>query len=139
MIFIFIFFKKWRWKFKDEDESHAQLVEARNNLENIIYSAKSTLNNKDIEGKIDETDKISVLKKAEEIQSWFESNCNATKQEYDNKIKEFEQVFHPIMSKVYQAGGMPAGMPGGMPGGMPDGMPDIPNMNSFDPGVSNVD
>ena len=118
-------------KFKEEDDANAQRIEARNSLENMVYSAKSTLDKKEFEGKIDESDKSTVLNKVQEIQSWLEQNSNATKQEYDDKLKEFEQVFHPIMTKLYQG-------QGGMPNmsGMPD-MPDMSNTNG--PTVDEVD
>ena len=42
----------------------------------------------------------------------------AEKEEIEHKQKELEKVCMPIVTKLYQAGGMPAGdFPGGMPGG----------------------
>ena len=55
-----------------------------------------------------------------------------TKEEYENKLNEINEIINPIMMKVYQSG---AGKE--MPGSMPDmsGMPDMPDMSSM-PGMS---
>ena len=48
------------------------------------------------------------------------NNPGASKEEYDQKVKEIEAIFNPIMQRVYQKmGGQPGGMPNfqGGPGG----------------------
>ena len=83
-------------KFKAEDEANKQRIEAKNQLENYIFSARNSMKE------------------------------DAEKEEYEQKQKEVEGAVMPIFAKMAGAGaqGMPGGMPGGMPtGGMPGNMP----------------
>lgn len=50
------------------------------------------------------------------------SNLEAETSAFEAKQKELENVFNPIMSKIYQAAGGAPGGPGG-PGGFPGGFP----------------
>mgnify|MGYP001411952520 CR=1 FL=1 len=85
---------------------------------------------------MDESDKNTIVSKAEEIISWLDSHSDATKEEYDEKQKEIEGVSNPIMTKLYQSGAAGGGMPGGMPD-MSGGMPDMGGDNG--PTVEEVD
>ena len=112
-------------KFKAEDEAIRKKVDAKNALENYLYSVRNTCNDEKWTDKIKEDEKKTVLDKVDELQKWFESNQEASAEEFGNKQKELENIFNPIMSRLYQenpqqGGGMPGGMPGGFPGG---GMP----------------
>lgn len=115
-------------KFKDEDEQQRQRVDAKNSLEGLLYSSRNSMNEEKLKDKFTEEDRATIEAKISDIQSWIDSNSNATKEEYDEKTKDFEGVFHPIMQKVYaQSGGNDGSEQGGMPnmngmGGMP-GMP----------------
>jgi L1 cell adhesion molecule like protein len=123
-------------KFKEEDEAHAAKVLAKNELENLCYSYKNTLNDEKLKDNFEESDKTTIEEKVKECIEWLDNNLNVEKSEYEEKKKELEEVCQPIMMKAYQknmpqggaGGGMPAGMnmggamPGGMPGGMPAGM-----------------
>jgi heat shock protein 1/8 len=40
-----------------------------------------------------------------EISSWLEHHPNAEAEEYEKKTKELEEVFNPIMTRIYQATG----------------------------------
>jgi len=41
--------------------------------------------------------------------NWLEAHRDSEAEEYESKLKEFENVFHPIMTKMYQSGQGPAG------------------------------
>ena len=111
-------------KFKEEDEELHKKIESKNNLENLIYSSKNTLNDEKLKDKFTEEDKELINRKIKEIEDWMSENSGGSKEEYDEKIKEFESVFHPIMKNVY-GDSPPSGMPG-MPGmgGMPNMSPE---------------
>jgi molecular chaperone DnaK (HSP70) len=49
-------------------------VEAKNGLENYLYSVKNTLGDAKWADKIKEDEKKTVTEKVEEITKWFESN-----------------------------------------------------------------
>ena len=51
------------------------------------------------------------------------------KEEYDHKQKELEDIFNPIIKRIYQEAGGQGGE-GGMPGGMPGG-PEMPQGGEF--------
>jgi len=88
-------------KFKEEDEQNRQRIEAKNSLEGLIYSSRNSMNEEKLKDKFSEEDRTTIEAKISDIQSWLDSNANASKEEYEGKTKEFESVFHPIMQKVY--------------------------------------
>jgi L1 cell adhesion molecule like protein len=130
-------------KFKEEDEKQRQRVDAKNSLEGLLYSSRNSMNEEKLKDKFTEEDKEKINNKITELQEWIDSNNSATKEEFDEKTKEFESVFHPIMQKVYAQNGDSssggtneenANIPGmsGM-SGMP-GMPSMSGMpQGFDP------
>ena len=107
---------------KEEDEKFKKVIEAKNGLENYIYSIKNSVNDESLKDKLDETDKQTMLDKSNEMNTWLDANQSASVEEYEAKKKELEGVCMPIMSKLYSQnteGGAPGGMPGGMPGSVP--------------------
>lgn len=65
-------------------------------------SIKHTLNDQNVQGKISESDKQTILNKVNEVESWVSSNPNAETAEYEGKQKNLESIFNPIISRVYQ-------------------------------------
>lgn len=127
-------------QFKADDEKARKRIEARNGLEHFCYTMKNSLNDENLKAKFTPEDKKSVEETTAETLKWLEGNPNAEAEEYEKKIKELEAKFHPIMTKIYQAGGAPpgAGGPGGFPGapgggfpGGPGGFPGAPGGPGF--------
>ena len=117
-------------KYEEDDKKQRERVEAKNGLENYAFSMKNTINEPNMQGKLEEADKKAIETAVEEALQWLNANQEASKDEYEFHQKELEGKCNPIMQKVYQsmgggAGGAPGGMPGGMPdmGGMGGGMP----------------
>merc|ERR1719198_461045 len=105
-------------QFAEEDKKVKGKVEAKNSLENYLYSMKNTVTDqKKLGEKISEDDKKAVLDAVEEGIKWVDANVNADEEAYKEKQKEVEGVCNPIVSKLYQAGGAPPGGAGGAPGG----------------------
>eukprot|EP00178_Gracilaria_changii_P002382 TRINITY_DN1351_c0_g1_i10.p1 TRINITY_DN1351_c0_g1~~TRINITY_DN1351_c0_g1_i10.p1 ORF type:complete len:660 (-),score=156.44 TRINITY_DN1351_c0_g1_i10:76-2055(-) len=123
-------------EFKNEDEKNKQKVEAKNGLENYAYSLKNTLNDQQVSGKLEASDKETLEKKVQEIVSWLDHNQTAEKEEFEEKQKELEQVAMPIMQKMYQGAQGQGGMPdmSGMGGQGP--MPDFGGMGGQGPSPS---
>ena len=109
-------------KFKDEDEKNRQLIESKNSLESYMFNIENALNEEKLKDKFTEEDRTLITDKINEIKQWLESNPT-DKSEFDNKQKELETVYNPIMKKVYGSEG-PQGMPG---------MPGMPNMGGMSP------
>eukprot|EP00731_Ephydatia_muelleri_P019928 Em0012g753a len=102
-------------KFKSQDDDHRSKITAKNQLESYAFSMKSTMEEDSIKDKVSEEDRKTVLDKCKEVTSWLDKNQTAEKHEFEEKQKELEKVCTPIITKLYQAGGMPSGAAGGMP------------------------
>ena len=114
-------------KFRNEDETARERVVSKNNLEAYCFNMKSTLDDEKFKGKIDDDERKTIADKCDETIRWLDGNQQAEKDEFDHKQKELEDLFNPIITRIYkEAGGQQGGeggMPGGMPGGMGGGMP----------------
>ncbi|KAG5474559.1 hypothetical protein LSCM4_03732 [Leishmania orientalis] len=104
-------------KYEAADKEQRDRVEAKNGLENYAYSMKNTINDPNMSGKLEESDKTTLSNAIESTLTWLNSNQEASKEEYQHQQKELENTCNPIMTKMYQSMGSAAG---GMPGGMPD-------------------
>ena len=99
-------------KFKEEDMKVKERIEAKNQLEQYAYQVRQTLNEEKLKGQFTDEEKKSVETKVDEVLKWNNDNPAASKEEYDQKVKEIEGIFNPIMQRVYQKmGGQPGGMP----------------------------
>jgi len=110
-------------KYKDEDEKAAQRIQAKNGLESYAYNLRNTMQDEKVVGKFDPADKEKLQKVIDEAIQWLDASQEASKEEYEAKQKELEEVANPIMMKMYQAAGGDAAGGGGFPGagGFPGG------------------
>jgi L1 cell adhesion molecule like protein len=92
-------------KFKAEDEHQAAKVHARNDLEALAYSTRTTINDPQFQDKIDDDDKKTVEQAINDVQTWIDDNMHAERQEFEQKKSELEAVVHPIMTKMHQGAG----------------------------------
>merc|ERR1712216_190083 len=108
-------------QFADEHKKVKGRVEAKNAVENYLYSMKNTVEDKKKAGdKISEDDKKTILDAVEEGIKWVDGNPEADEEALKEKQKEIEEICNPIISKLYQgAGGAPVGEGGA--GGAPEG------------------
>uniref|UniRef100_A0A6C0CMM8 Chaperone n=1 Tax=viral metagenome TaxID=1070528 RepID=A0A6C0CMM8_9ZZZZ len=97
-------------KFREEDNKKAEQIEARNSLEQFCYNVKSSLT----DGKVQFTDedRSAVEEKVKETLEWLDNNSLAEKEEFEDRQKQLEKFYHPIIQKAYAAAG---GASGGMP------------------------
>ncbi|KAH7690855.1 Heat shock protein 70 family protein, partial [Dioscorea alata] len=93
-------------EFAEEDKKMKEKIDARNRLETYLYNMKNIINNDEKLGKkleSDEKEKIEeVIKEGLE---WMDENLNGEKEDYDEKLKEVEDVCNPIIAAVYQRSG----------------------------------
>merc|ERR1712177_183324 len=110
-----------------------------------ITNDKGRLSKEDIENMVNDAEKYKAEddKQREKVQAKnsLESYCfnmKSTMDEEKDKQKELEQIFNPIIQKLYAggAGGAPGGA-GGMPGGAPGGPP--PSSGGAGPTIEEVD
>ena len=91
-------------KQKDVDEKFRKCVEAKNSLEQYVYSVKNSLNEEAISSKISASDKNSLTTVIQDMQRWIDANPTAEIEDYESKRKEFEEKVHPVMAKIYASG-----------------------------------
>ena len=89
-------------KFKDEDSKQRERIEQRNALDGYMFSVKQSLNDDNLKDKWSSEDKEVLQKKLDEVQEWYDSNSEASKEDYEQKQKELEQIFTPLMAKMSQ-------------------------------------
>jgi len=97
-------------EYADEDKMVKERIESKNALENYVYSMKSTINDDEKVGdKISEEDKETISNALNEANDWLDENQEGEKDDFDNKLKELQDVCNPIITQLYQAGGMGEG------------------------------
>merc|ERR1712032_1013789 len=99
-------------EFQEEDKKVREKIEARNQLENYVYSMKNALSDseKGVADKIGDDDKDTIEKALEEANEWLDDNQEAEKEDFEEKLKDVQDVCSPIISKVYrESGGAPGG------------------------------
>lgn len=119
-------------KYKDQDEKMRKRVEAKNGLEGYCANIKHTVNDSNVQGKISEEEKSTLLNKISEVENWISSNHNAETHEYEAKQKDLERIVNPIMSKMYQGAGA-------APGQSPPGYERQQQQTHTGPNVDEVD
>jgi len=87
---------------EEVDNLRKQSIEARNELENYIYSIKQTVSDPATTSKIDSESKSKVETVCTNIITFVESHQFETKEIYNEKRKEIEAVWNPIVTKLYQ-------------------------------------
>jgi heat shock 70kDa protein 1/2/6/8 len=88
-------------KFKDDDKKVRERIEAKNKLENYIYNIKNTMEDENMKGKIGNEDVETINNLIKTTNQWLDDNVDAEQEEFENKLKESENVVNPIMQKLY--------------------------------------
>ncbi len=90
-------------KFKEEDDVIVQKLESKNGLENYLYSVKSSVISED---KMKESlgDDFELIEKTvQDGLVWLDAETSYSKEDYDNKKKEIEDLISPLIQKAYTA------------------------------------
>ena len=88
-------------KYKAEDEEKRKTIQAKNELENMGYQIRNTLDDAKFKDMIGDDDKKKVRDLVKETIDWMDTNPNAEREEYENKKKEIEEVWRPIITAAY--------------------------------------
>lgn len=90
----------------ESDKLAKERIDARQSLDNYIYSVKSSLNDPEkLKGKISKDDEETLEEAIKDGQSFLDSNPEAEKEEYDDKRKELEGICDPIIKAATDAKG----------------------------------
>ncbi|CAN0906674.1 Luminal-binding protein [Linum grandiflorum] len=90
-------------KMAEEDKIVKGRMDARNTLESFIYDLKHTMSDGEslVANKMSLDDQRKVERALGEASDWLDDNQNATKKDYDKKLKKLTDLWNPIITKVY--------------------------------------
>ena len=89
-------------KFKEQDDKQRERISAKNHLESYVYNMKQAV--EDDNGKVSNEDRKTVLDKCKETLDWLDDNQSAEKEEFEYQQKELENVYVPVVTKLYKNG-----------------------------------
>ena len=104
-------------KYKGEDEEVKRKVETCNALENYAYNMRNTVRDEKIASKLLPEDKKKIEDAIGDAIKWLDGNQLAENEEFEDKMKELENICNPIISKMYQGDAGAAGMNENAPSG----------------------
>jgi heat shock protein 5 len=87
--------------YEQEDQRVKEQTDSRNALESYAYNMKRTL--EDSESNVSPQEKKELLDAVEETLEWMEENLAADPEAYQEKLKEMEQLSHPIIRQMYES------------------------------------
>ncbi|PUZ37390.1 hypothetical protein GQ55_9G115300 [Panicum hallii var. hallii] len=101
-------------EFAEEDRRVQERVDARNRLENYVYRMRSTVKDGGgVAGNIGEEDRERMEAALAEALEWLEEQDGggrtAEKEDYEEKLREVEEVCGPVIKQVYENSGGGAG------------------------------
>ncbi|PAN45430.1 hypothetical protein PAHAL_9G118200 [Panicum hallii] len=101
-------------EFAEEDRRVRERVDARNRLENYVYRMRSTVKDGGgVAGNIGEEDRERMEAALAEALEWLEEQDGggrtAEKEDYEEKLREVEEVCGPVIKQVYEKSGGGAG------------------------------
>ena len=86
---------------EEEDNKRKQAIDAKNELENYVHSVKQAVNDPKMEQALDTDSKSKLQSMCTEFLNYVESHPSETKDVYEAKRKELEDVWNPIAVKMY--------------------------------------
>ena len=96
-------------KFADQDKALKEKIDAKNSLENYIYTMKNTIEDKEkLADKIEADDKDKIKEALTEAQDWLKEHDDAEREDYETHLKDLQSVCDPIIAKVYKEHGGPS-------------------------------
>ncbi|XP_068229262.1 heat shock cognate 71 kDa protein-like [Palaemon carinicauda] len=88
-------------KYAAEDAKHKQRIDAKNQLESLCLSMKSTLNDESVSNKLNEQEKTTMKRHLEETLTWIDQNQLAETDEFEDHMRKLEAAWKPIAAKIY--------------------------------------
>jgi endoplasmic reticulum chaperone BiP len=94
-------------EFAEEDKKIKERIDSRNGLESYLFNLRNTIEDTSESSKtrIPADDAKELKDMIDEALDWLEDHPESTKEEFDAKQKEVEQVANPIMRNFYAAPG----------------------------------
>ena len=89
-------------QFANSDKEKFEKIEAKNKLENYIHNIKNTTTSNELKLKIGEDNYKELQQYVTFYLQWLEENQELTKEEYENKYKEIQELILPIFKNSYE-------------------------------------
>lgn len=89
---------------KAEDEKIKEGILSRNRLENILFGAKSQLEDEKAESKFSAEDKEKITEIVTDGLKWLDENPTGEKELFDDKFKEVQEALTPLLGSGAQGG-----------------------------------
>ena len=87
-----------------DDERQRASINAKNNLEMIIYTAKRELGKDEVKERLSDDERKELKKTVRESQDWLEANPEEDAETYEEKRKELSQILAPVLQGTAAAG-----------------------------------
>ena len=132
-------------EYKEKDEELKKTITSRNELETYIYSLKRTMGEENIKDKLPSEEIDTLNTKLNDATTWLDDHQSEEFDVYDTKMKDLQDTFNPVLTKMYQesaaaneategaAGAFPSANASGFPSANASGFP------SANPVVDEVD
>merc|ERR1712083_731403 len=82
-----------------QDKTYADKVEARNACESYIYNLRNSVEEKEMQARLSESDKTALKEAIDSALAWLDENQSAEKDEYEARRKELEEAVNPILMR----------------------------------------
>merc|ERR1712196_578559 len=93
-------------QFADEDKAIKERIDAKHSLQNYIHTMRNTIEDKDkLAEKLDQDDKNTIADAITETEDWLNANDEASREDYDEQLKDLQRVCDPIIASVYDSQG----------------------------------
>ena len=88
-------------QYEEEDNKRKEAIDAKNDLENYVHVIKQSLNDPNMGQVLDTDSKSKMESLCSETINFIDSNQHESKETYEKKKKEIEDIWNPIISKMY--------------------------------------
>ena len=108
---------------KADDDANRERIESKNQLEAYCFNIRASLDEQTTKDKLGDEKCGTTRTLIEDTLTWLNSNQSASKDEFEHKRKEIENVWNPLAKELYgdgQQGGMPDMSQFMGPNGQPD-------------------
>lgn len=89
-------------KYEEADNKRKLAIESKNELENYIFNIKQSLNDPNNDSFISTDDKTKVIELCSQLSLFLEDNPHENKEIYELKRKNLQDLWNPIVVKMYQ-------------------------------------
>ncbi|KAH7951656.1 heat shock-related 70 kDa protein 2 [Rhipicephalus sanguineus] len=88
--------------YKEQDTFERNRIAARNALESYLFQVRTKIKEDPSVNRVLKQEEMdNVLKKVDEMEGWLEMNARSTRDEFERRKKELEQLWEPLLLRVY--------------------------------------